>query len=113
MTEQTDDGASERSGAVVDEQDRHRFVLVEDGIEAQLVYRVRDGRIILEHTEVPEEIGGRGLGGRLVRAALERASAEGLTVAPWCPYARRWIEKHPDEAGSVAVDWSAPPSGSG
>src|SRR5205807_663059 len=34
---------------------------------------------------------------------------DGLTVVPWCPYARRWLRKHPDVAGTAAVDWSTPP----
>jgi predicted GNAT family acetyltransferase len=95
----------------VDERHRNRFALVEDGVEAQLVYRLDGDRLVLEHTEVPEEIGGRGIGGKLVRAAVARAEADGLTVAPWCPYARRWIEKHPDEVRAIVVDWTPPGAG--
>ena len=38
-----------------------RFVYREDGAEAQLVYRVGDGRLMLVHTEVPESMD-RGVG---------------------------------------------------
>ncbi len=94
---------------VVDQQDQNRFTLTVDGVEAQLVYRLDGDLLVLEHTEVPEEVGGRGIGGRLVRAAVERAAEDGLRLAPWCPYARRWIEKHPDDVGAVTIDWSPPP----
>jgi predicted GNAT family acetyltransferase len=81
----------------------HRFVLEVDGHEAELVYKLNGDRLTLIHTGVPDELGGRGLGGVLVRAAIDRASAEGLTVVPVCPFARSWLEKHPDQAARVTV----------
>lgn len=95
---------------VIDDAANHRFVLREDGTEAQLVYRLNGRRRILVHTEVPEAIGGRGIGGRLVRAAVAHAEAAGETLAPWCPYAQKWLEDHPDVAGRVTIDWSDPPA---
>ncbi|HEX2850945.1 MAG TPA: N-acetyltransferase [Acidimicrobiales bacterium] len=88
----------------------HRFVVAYDGAVAQLVYRLAPEQLVLVHTEVPDELGGRGIGGRLVRAAADRAAADHLTVVPWCPFARRWLRDHPDVASSIAIDWdSAPP----
>jgi uncharacterized protein len=93
---------------VVDDTATSRFVVRDGGTEAELVYALADDRIFLVHTEVPEAWGGRGVGGRLVRAALERAENDGLTVVPWCPFARRWLQEHPDEAAQVTVDWDTP-----
>jgi predicted GNAT family acetyltransferase len=90
---------------VVDNTDRHRFDLEQEGHRAELVYEVDGDRLVLVHTGVPEALGGRGLGGQLVRAAVERARREGLTLVPRCPYARSWLEKHADEAAGVAIDW--------
>ena len=59
---------------------------------------------MLVHTEVPDALAGRGLGGRLVTAALDRAEREGLTVVPWCPFARDWLQRHPDAASRVDID---------
>ena len=95
---------------VVDDTDAHRFRYAEDGVEAELVYRATPGRLTLVHTGVPEALGGRGIGGRLVRAALERAARTGETIAPGCPYARAWLEKHPDETAAATIDWSEPPT---
>jgi predicted GNAT family acetyltransferase len=95
---------------VTDNPEASRFELSVEGHLAELVYRHRADRLILVHTGVPDELGGRGLGGVLVRAAIDRAAAEGLTVVPWCPFARAWLEKHPDEAARVTIDWSPPPS---
>jgi predicted GNAT family acetyltransferase len=99
----------ESSPEVVDDTEHERFVAEVDGLMARLEYEVDDGRLVLIHTEVPEPLGGRGLAGRLVRAGVARAARDGLTLAPWCPYARRWLQDHPDAAASVVVDWSPPP----
>ena len=93
---------------VTDNAARHRFELEVDGHLAELVYRLDGQRLILVHTGVPDELGGRGLGGVLVRAAVDRAAAESLTIRPDCPFARSWLEKHPDEAGRITIDWSRP-----
>ncbi len=93
---------------VVDDTAASRFVIREHGAEAELIYLVQGDRMLLLHTEVPEEWGGRGVGSRLVRSALGRAEANALTVVPWCPFARRWLHDHPEEAAAVKVDWETP-----
>jgi predicted GNAT family acetyltransferase len=94
---------------VADRPAEHRFVYEEEvdgrAAVAELVYRVRDGMMVLVHTGVPDELGGRGLGGRLVTAAIERAAAEGLVVRPDCPFAREWLGDHPDVAARVRIQW--------
>ncbi len=90
---------------VVDRADDGRFVLDVDGYLAELVYRVQGTYLVLIHTEVPEALEGRGLGGVLVRAALDRAVRDGLTIVPLCPFARGWLERHPDEAARASIDW--------
>ena len=94
---------------VVDVPSENRFLLQTEGMEAQLVYRLRGDRLFLVHTEVPEALGGRGIAGQLVRAAVRRAEANQLTIVPWCPYARRWLKEHPDETGGVTIDFTTPP----
>jgi uncharacterized protein len=90
---------------VTDNTERSRFELVVDGEMAELIYRRRADRLVLVHTEVPEELEGRGLGGQLVRAAIGKAAAEGLTLVPLCPYARSWLKRHPEAAAGLTVDF--------
>ncbi|MDQ2649198.1 MAG: N-acetyltransferase [Actinomycetota bacterium] len=90
---------------VTDNQAANRFELEVDGHLALLEYRLQGDRLLLIHTEVPEALGGRGLGGVLVEAAIERIRAEQLTVVPHCPFVRRWLEKRPEVADTLTIDW--------
>jgi predicted GNAT family acetyltransferase len=92
---------------VTDNQAESRFEYRADGHLAELMYHRRGDRLVLIHTEVPEELERRGIGGRLVTAAVDRAAREGLTIVPLCPFARGWLQRHPDVAGRVTIDWRA------
>ena len=87
-----------------------RFEIMSDDQLAQLVYRRRDDRLVLIHTEVPEALSGQGIGSVLVAAAVDRAAREGLTVVPLCPFARGWLERHPGDAARVSIDWGGRPA---
>ena len=95
--------------AVVDRADDGLFVLeVDGGVDgpvAELFYRVEGDYLVLIHTEVPEALEGRGIGRTLVREALDRAARDGLTVVPLCPFARGWLQRHPDDAARAQIDW--------
>jgi uncharacterized protein len=92
---------------VVDNTAKGRFELSRDGHTAELIYTVTGDRMVLHHTEVPKALGGLGIGGELVQAAVRRAARDGLTIVPSCPYARRWLDKHAEQVGGVAVDGPA------
>lgn len=102
MSEQVSDSAD-----VIDNTDASRFELRADGWLAELFYRIRGGRLVLVHTEVPFELEGRGIGGRLVTAAVDRATREGLTLVPLCQFARGWLERHPEAASRAVIDWDS------
>ena len=102
MSEQVSDSAD-----VTDNTDASRFELRADGWLAELVYRTRGDRLVLIHTEVPLQLEGRGIGGRLVTAAVDRAVREGLIVVPLCPFARGWLERHPEAASRAVIDWDS------
>ena len=87
---------------VVDVPERHRFEIRVDGRRAGLAaYRMAPGRMTFTHTEIDDAYGGQGLGGVLVRAALDAARDRGLAVLPQCPFVRGWIAKHADYADLV------------
>jgi predicted GNAT family acetyltransferase len=82
-----------------------RFEIHIGELVAVLTYRLRAGRLILVHTAVPDELSGRGLAGQLAQAALVKAAAEGLTIVPLCPFARAWLERHPEATAGLTIDW--------
>ena len=72
-----------------------RFVVEVDGSPVGVVeYREEPAVRSFLHTQIADGFEGQGLGGRLVRAALDQTRAEGLTVQPFCPYVRRFIAEH-------------------
>lgn len=86
----------EDAGAVARNEAAERFELNTEHGLATLDYEVVDDALVLIHTSVPEAAGGKGIGGRLVRAAVEAARADGLLVIPRCRFARAWLRRHPE-----------------
>jgi predicted GNAT family acetyltransferase len=73
-----------------------RFEANIGGQLALLTYRRFPSRICFDHTEVPKPLEGKGLGTKLVRAALDFARANHLRVAPLCPFVAAYLRKHPE-----------------
>jgi predicted GNAT family acetyltransferase len=92
------------SPEVVLNPEASRFEVTIDGHTAELVYRLDGDRLVLLHTGVPDELEGRGIGGRLVSAAVDEAEARQHTLVPECSFARSWLERHPDAAAKVTVE---------
>jgi uncharacterized protein len=85
---------------VIDNPERSRFELAVNGETAILVYERTPTALRLIHTEVPEALRGRGFGELLVKAALERGRADGLSIVAICPFVRAYLRRHPPEAAS-------------
>ena len=81
---------------VVDNAAAGRFELAVDGHLAIAEYHIAGGAIYFTHTETPPALEGRGVGGRLVRAALESAKARGLKIVPRCSFVAAYQRKHPE-----------------
>jgi len=77
---------------------QHRFEIEVDGHVAAAYYERAGDVITFEHTEVPAELGGKGIGSKLVKGALDQVRADGLKVVAQCPFVKGWIGKHPDYA---------------
>lgn len=77
---------------------RSMFFVEEDGdIVAEIVYaKGSDNTIIIEHTEVDEELQGHNIGFELVHKVVEHARTHGLKVSPVCPFAKAVFDKRAD-----------------
>lgn len=72
-----------------------RFETTIDGHTAFLSYEVVDDDTLnYNHTIVPKELGGRGVGTALVKFALDYAKDNGKTVVPSCSFVARYLEKN-------------------
>ena len=73
-----------------------RFEAEVHGMRSVLVYKIVPGIMLIQHTEVPRELEGRGLAARLTRVALEYARSKSLQVVPACSYTSSYMAKHPE-----------------
>ena len=60
------------------------------------VYRRSGDRLVFTHTEVPAADEGRGIGARLVKAALDDTRKRGLGIVPACSFVAAYVRRHPE-----------------
>jgi predicted GNAT family acetyltransferase len=88
-------GGEEPRIEVRDDREAERYVIAVDGEPAGFTqYRDRGQALSFVHTEIDDRFEGRGLGGRLISAALDDARSRGLAVLPFCPFVRSYVERH-------------------
>ncbi|MDR2253691.1 MAG: N-acetyltransferase [Bifidobacteriaceae bacterium] len=58
-------------------------------------YQASPTAVAFVHTEISPEVGGRGFGKILVKAALDDVRRRGLAALPYCTFVRHFIEEHP------------------
>jgi predicted GNAT family acetyltransferase len=77
-----------------DKEQDQRFELDVEGSTAFVTYRKSPDAITLVHTEVPAELGGKGVGSKLARAALDAVRAQGRKLTVECDFIRNYMSKH-------------------
>jgi uncharacterized protein len=83
---------------IVNNKAHHRFELAVEGHIAATYYQIANNVITFVHTEVPPELGGKGIGSKLIRGALDQVRSEGLKVVAQCPFVKAYIDKHGEYA---------------
>lgn len=84
--------------AVLNNPAKKRYELDIEGHIAATYYELSNGVITFVHTEVPEALGGRGIGSKLIKGALDQVRAAGLKVVAQCPFVKAYIGKHQEYA---------------
>lgn len=71
------------------------FEATEDGKEAgKMSYTwAGDSKFIIDHTEVSDEFGGKGVGKKLLMATVDYARNNNLKIIPLCPFAKSVFDK--------------------
>lgn len=79
---------------------RGAFYMEDDGKEIALMHYLFSGpeKMIIDHTEVNEAYGGRGLGKQLVKSGVEYAREHHIKILPLCPFAKKIFSVTPEFA---------------
>ena len=79
----------------IDEGRKGYFKALEDATEAGVMTYTwaGDGKIIIDHTEVHEAFSGKGVGKKLVLAAVDFARENEIKIVPLCSFAAALFEK--------------------
>ncbi|MBR1226119.1 MULTISPECIES: GNAT family N-acetyltransferase [unclassified Bradyrhizobium] len=80
-----------------DNEAGNRFELEIEGAIAFVTYRKSPGAITLVHTEVPPELGGKGVGSKLARTTLDAVRAQGRKLTVECEFIQGYMRKHPED----------------
>jgi predicted GNAT family acetyltransferase len=78
-----------------DDGNKGKFYIEIDGVElAEMTYVWRGtDRIIIEHTEVSDQLKGKGAGKQLVLKAVDFARQKGIKIIPICSFAKSVFDK--------------------
>ncbi len=92
MTEAVFEIIEERSGS------KGRYAARAPGKpDADLTFSImNEHTIIIDHTGVPDEWRGMGVGKALVERAVLDARERGVRIVPLCPFAKAQIQRHPE-----------------
>ena len=80
------------------------FVESDGNILAEMVYSMSSPeKMIIEHTEVSDELRGKNVGYQLVHTAVEYARTHNIKITPLCPFANAVFKKKPEYADVLAA----------
>lgn len=102
---------ADRGIAVSNNAAKGRFEARHSGQTAFLAYRQTADTLVATHTDVPSELEGHGIGGKLAQAALDFAAAHQLKLVPMCPFVASYIRRHPERLALVHPDYRAKVAG--
>jgi len=79
----------------INDTKRGHFEATEEGKEAgKMTYTwAGDSKFIIDHTEVSDEYGGKGVGKKLLMATVDYARNNNLKIIPLCPFAKSVFDK--------------------
>ncbi|MCF8713514.1 N-acetyltransferase [Joostella atrarenae] len=70
------------------DKQNNEFILDINGAQAKVEYQLKNGKMYLNHSEVPVQLRGRGIGKELVEKTFEKLTEEGYKAVAVCTYVR-------------------------
>lgn len=87
--------------SVTENPTAHRFEMVIGDAIAAAYYRLEDGKVVLTHTEVPQELSGQGIGSKLAAGVFRLLRENGRKAVVRCSFMAGWVSRHPEVADLV------------
>jgi predicted GNAT family acetyltransferase len=63
---------------------------------AEMTYEQHNGKMVIDHTQVDDQLRGQNIGFELVKQGVDYARRSGLRIIAACPFAKKVIEEHAD-----------------
>ena len=78
------------------------FVIEQGDVRlAEMEVAVSNGNLTVYHTEVAEELKGKGIASKLLAKMVAYARENKLKVIPLCPYVLAQFKRHPDQYADI------------
>lgn len=84
------------NGEVIDNANQGRFEMALGEELAVSYYKIVHGRVVLLHTEVPQQLSGQGIGSQLAHGVFEIIRSRGQHVVAKCPFMAAYASRHPE-----------------
>ncbi len=81
---------------LVNNESKQQYELTVEGLLSFIDYEIKGNTIYLTHTEVPEELEGKGVAAEMVQKALNDIEERGLKLVPYCSYVGTFLKRHPE-----------------
>ncbi|PWG81803.1 GNAT family N-acetyltransferase [Pararcticibacter amylolyticus] len=82
--------------SVTNNEQEQRYEFIVDNQISFIDYEKKGDKIFLTHTEVPEELEGKGVASAMVEKTFMEIEGQGLKVVPYCSYVRVFLKRHPE-----------------
>ncbi len=79
---------------VIHNEEEQKFQIFSEGVEAFLGYEMDGNEILMYTTQVPKELGGKGVGSLLAKTALDFAVEHHYKIVSSCSFISTYIERH-------------------
>ncbi|HEY0031340.1 MAG TPA: GNAT family N-acetyltransferase [Bacteroidia bacterium] len=86
----------------IDETKRGAFIIEENRFPiAEMKVHLEDNDLVVEDTQVAEEMRGNNLGKTLLEAMVDHARMNEFKIVPVCSFVKKQFEKNPEEYKDV------------
>ncbi|ANW95730.1 acetyltransferase [Wenyingzhuangia fucanilytica] len=78
---------------IVHQKDKNRYILKVKDATAFVEYSIKNNKMYLTHSEVPENLRGQGIGKILVEKTFEKLTQEGYQAVAVCGYVKIVVQR--------------------